>query len=759
MYKISIRLVFILLTALPTLAAHSQNSNPHTPLATQAVALQEKRCMVCHGCYDAPCQLKLEANVGLQRGASKALVYDGTRLVAAEMTRLFDDGLNEEQWRKKDFYPVLDKKNPEQGVMYQMLDLKKKHPLPTSGKLSKNFDFSLNRDQQCPKQDEFETFSAKYPLWGMPYGLPGLTNDEHQLMTSWLKIGAPEPEPAPISSAVAAQLDKWEAFLNGTTNKEKLMSRYLYEHLFLAGLYLGDEDNPVWFRMVRSHNPPKRNIGLIATRRPFDDPRTNEFYYRLQRMPTAILDKRHMPYRFDQARMDWYQSLFLDPEYDLTILPDYSAAMVENPFLRFQALPVASRYRFLLEEAQFSIMNFIKGPVCRGQIALNVIDDHFWVMFANPNSGEPEQNAEFLAKEAGNLRLPTVSTGTPVDLFSWRSYAKAEQQYAKAKARYLQSTLDEAGRNLNIEDIWDGEGNNDNASLTVFRHFDTASVVKGMVGDVPKTAWVITYPLLERIHYLLVAGFDVYGGASHQLESRLYMDFLRMEGEYNFLMFLPAKTRLELRDFWYRDARASVKEHYFANSNVFQRDTDVVYNTDEPKRELLLNLREHIHGAKAKPYDYHETASAKMVAAFEALEANIGRHNSYIPQVNFVNVIGEHRDEAYTIIRNNAYLNVAQPFQEEKRRLPNDDSLTVVRGFIGAYPNSFIQVNEQDLPNFVKHVASIKNREDANRIASLYAVPRNAPWFWRLSDKFHAMHKEKDGIAAGIFDYNRYQSY
>ena len=98
---------------------------------------------------------------------------------------------------------------------------------------------------------------------------------------------------------------------------------------------------------------------------------------------------------------------------------------------------------------------------------------------------------------------------------------------------------------LDNNSIWDGNGNNDNAALTIFRHFDTASVVKGFVGDIPKTAWVITYPLLERIHYLLVAGFDVYGSASHQLTSRLYMDFLRMDGEFNFLMYMPPKTRAQ----------------------------------------------------------------------------------------------------------------------------------------------------------------------------------------------------------------------
>ena len=39
----------------------------------------ENRCVVCHGCYDAPCQLKLGSWEGVARGTSKAMVYDGTR--------------------------------------------------------------------------------------------------------------------------------------------------------------------------------------------------------------------------------------------------------------------------------------------------------------------------------------------------------------------------------------------------------------------------------------------------------------------------------------------------------------------------------------------------------------------------------------------------------------------------------------------------------------------------------------------------------
>ena len=714
--------------------------------------------MVCHGCYDAPCQLKLEASVGLKRGASKAKVYDGTRLVASEMTRLFDDGFTEQQWRDKGFYPVLDKRQPEKGVMYRMLELKQTNPLPSIGRVADSFDFSLNRDQQCPRPDQFDAYARDYPLWGMPYGLPGLNPEEHQVMVDWLEQGAPTPQVAPLSKSLSAQLKKWEAFLNGDSNKEKLMSRYIYEHLFLAGLHLDDSGEPVWFRMVRSYTKPGRNIGLISTRRPFDDPRTKEFYYRLQRMPISILDKRHMPYRFDQARMEWYRELFLTAQYEVAELPDFSAEMAGNPFKRFQSIPVKSRYRFMLEEAQFSIMNFIKGPVCRGQIALSVIEDHFWVMFVNPQTSDPDFDATFLAREADNLRLPMVSTGTPIDLLSWRHYAKAEQKYAVAKSKAMTEGLNREDRNLDVDDLWNGDGSNSNATLTVFRHFDTASVVKGLVGDTPKTAWVINYSLLERIHYLLVAGFDVYGGASHQLESRLYMDFLRMEGEYNFLMFLPPEERLKLRDHWYREARASAKEHYFGTSSAFQRDTDVEFLTDDPKTEFLQRMRKNIYGAEAEPYDYRVTASAEMVAAFEAMESNMGVHNSLMPQVTFLNVVGEKRDEAYTIIRNSAYLNVTQPFTEQERRVPEEDTLTVARGFIGAYPNNFFQVNERELTKLAEAIASMKGPRDQERILSFYGVERNAPWFWRLSDKFQQQYREKDGISAGIFDYNRYHN-
>ena len=61
----------------------------------------ESRCVVCHGCYDAPCQLKLTSPEGIHRGANKKKVYNATRLTADEPTRLFVDAMTTQEWRRK----------------------------------------------------------------------------------------------------------------------------------------------------------------------------------------------------------------------------------------------------------------------------------------------------------------------------------------------------------------------------------------------------------------------------------------------------------------------------------------------------------------------------------------------------------------------------------------------------------------------------------------------------------------------------------
>jgi len=728
--------------------------------ARRAQEILTQRCVVCHACYDAPCQLKLEAHEGLTRGASKTLVYDSTRLLAGELTRLFDDAHSPEQWRGKGFFPVLEGETPGPGILQQMLELKQRNPLPATGALPRGFDFNLHRDQQCPKPEEFERFAKEYPLWGMPYGTPGLQPEEQAILTKWLEAGAPEVATQPLPAAVLSEVAAWEAFLNAPDNKSRLMARYIYEHLFLATLHLEGRDNPHWFRLVRSSTAPGKPIEVIATRRPFDDPGLATFYYRLQRMPLLVATKSHQPYRFDRARREWYRDLFLAADYQVDTLPGYAADTAGNPFVSFASIPVRSRYRFLLEDAEFTIMNFIKGSVCRGQIALNVIDDRFWVMFMDPDALDPELDGPFLERQSHNLRLPAATTGSVIDLLEWRRYSRAHQRYMRAKDEHLQQQFDQQGRKPALELIWDGDGHNPNAALTIFRHVDTATVVKGFVGDTPKTAWVITYSLLERIHYLLVANFDVFGAVSHQLESRLYMDFLRMEGELNLLMFLPPEQRQSIWEHWYRDAPSAAREHQFTRSNSIQlMDTSLSYQSDDPKGEFLGRMREHIHGASAAEFDYRRSASPAMAAAFDRLVAARGEHNRFLPAVSFIHVIGSERDEAYTLLHDAGYSNIAQLFREEERRLPDEDAVTVMAGVIGSHPNQFFQIHEKQAALFVDDTLALRTEEDMALLRHRYGVRRNSPWFWAVSDRLHALQHKQDPLAAGTLDYNRYHGY
>ncbi|MFA0698112.1 fatty acid cis/trans isomerase, partial [Vibrio sp. 10N.222.49.C9] len=102
-------------------------------------------------------------------------------------------------------------------------------------------------------------------------------------------------------------------------------------------------------------------------------------YYRLIRERETIVDKTHMPFALNAERMEKWLKWFDKEDYTITKLPSYQLKVASNPILAFADIPVDSRYQFLLDEAQNTIMAFIKGPVCRGQLALNVINDHFWV--------------------------------------------------------------------------------------------------------------------------------------------------------------------------------------------------------------------------------------------------------------------------------------------------------------------------------------------------------------------------------------------
>ncbi len=724
----------------------------------------QRRCVVCHSCYDAPCQLKLSAWEGVARGASKQTVYDGARLLQASPTRLFVDAQTPSEWRTRGFHPVLNERsqtpaaNRSASVLFRMLDLKNRHPLPDVSVLPGTFDFSLNRKQQCASIGEFDRFERDYPQWGMPFGLPGLSDTERATLVNWLELGAPFEGPAPLAASVEHEVNTWEEFLNGDSLKERLTSRYLYEHLFLAHLHFDSDPGNHYFQLVRSSTPPGQPIRELATRRPYDDPGVSRVYYRLWPTRETLVAKTHMPYSLGPARMALWRKLFLTPDYSVVKLPSYAIDVAANPFIAFQALPVNARYRFMLDEAEFSIMNFIKGSVCRGQIALSAIDDRFWIFFVNPDTTGSAAGVEFLARQSTNLSLPSGEGSNARILTVWLEYSRRQDEYLRAKSEYLEHQLNTPSK-VTLDVVWNGDGSNPNAGLTVFRHFNSASVVKGLVGAPPKTAWLIGYPLLERIHYLLVAGFDVYGNAGHQLNSRLFMDFLRMEGEFNFLALLPSDRRDAVRDYWYRGADQSVKDYLYGTKAWFNQDSGIDYKTDDPQRELYSLLRKRLAPVLNGSFDLSTVTDSTLRDELQALASLRGRSLSLMPEASFLRLDDPDGTSRYfTLLRNTGRSNVTHLADEKKALRPDENTLTVVPGFIGAYPNALYVMPPTGLSDFTAAVRGLSSESDYRALVDRFGIRRTNAAFWTYSDAVQDAYIRLTPGEAALFDYNHFEN-
>jgi len=739
---------------------------PNHPLAStfrdEVFPIIEKRCVVCHGCYDAPCQLKLSSAEGIDRGYSPVNVYNGSRLLAADPSRLFIDAKSTEQWRKKGFSAVLNERdqtllgNLQGSLLYQLLLQKNEHPLPQAGRLPEQFDYRLNRNDQCVSQDTLQDYKQDNPLFGMPYGLPALTSDEFKTIQTWIGRGAPMSQPEVLPVPIQNLVNSWESRFNQSGMKAQLINRYLYEHLFLAHLYFADVgieagQQPLFFRLVRSTTPPGEKIDEIATRRPYEDPKS-KVYYRLQLQTGTILSKTHMPYALSVARADRWDQLFYKNSFKVKHLPNYKES---NPFIVFQAIPEKVRYQFLLDEAYFTISGFIKGPVCRGSVALNVINDHFWVFFIKPGFTQSEIGRDFIREQARNLSLPSEKSSQTFSVRDWLRYAKRNTRYVKAKSEFVSQHMDYQ-KGLNLDEIWSG---NENSALTVFRHFDSATVIKGSVGKQPKTAWLIDYPVLERIHYLLVAGFDVFGNVGHQVTTRLYMDFLRIESEMNFISFLPNEERKSEMASWYLDATDELSTYLNDHNLLYSRPTGIQYQSDFKKSELLSILKRHVY---SEALQRKNSEQYKIPLIDNKLKQLNNLNNPVVrelPEITYIMIESKkHGDRVYSLLRHNAHKNVASLLNESEQRLPLLDSAGVYKGVLGSYPSLIFNVAERDKLDFVNTFIRADNHDKFTALIARYGIRRSNPQFWAVSDKLHQLFYQSSPIDYGLLDYNRLEN-
>lgn len=731
----------------------------------QIQPILDKRCVVCHSCYNAPCQLKLSSFEGFARGGSKIDIY-GNRLKESAPTRLFIDASRTQDWREKGFHSVLNRNiNENESIAMHVMNQKKRNPL------SKGVYESEESDLNCSKNEkELSQYIEDNPHKGMPFGFPELKTDEYNLLMAWLSnsFGSVSPKRDTPHKAV----EKWEAFFNNPSIKHQVTARYIYEHLFIGHLYF--ENNPKeFYELVRSSTPPAQPIKIIPTRLPYDDP-GKKVYYRFQKVQSTIVDKTHMVVKLNEAKLIRYKELFIQRKWNETpYIPSYEPKISSNPFKTFKQIPADSRYKFLLDDAYFMISNFIKGPVCKGQIALNVINDHFWVFFLDPNYDLSVQNNEYLIESINTLSIPNEKGSNPTffgELFG-KDFNDESKEYYKNRGREYAKKYP---KGIRLEHIWKDKANGSSV-LTIYRHFDSASLHKGALGNIPKTLWVIDYPLLERIYYSLVAGFDIFGNIPHQVMVRQYMNRLRIEGESNFLDFLPNSVRKETFDEWYQGWISKYLIPYHDSSIK----TGINYNTQEYKKEFVLKVL----NATNTPLDklnysdnFNNTdnqglnrelptniqTKEEIEYSFNLLSQNsaatiIKKINHYQANVAYIRIKMEDEvDLVYSMIVNRWHDNVAFMFNESSRLNPSKDDIDFVEGFIGSYPNFFFVVNQKELNDFFDLLKNYQENDTYEKKLNRYGINRSNKDFWEIYDWFQQEYTKRKPIESGLFDLNRY---
>lgn len=734
----------------------------------------DRRCTVCHSCYNSPCQLKLDSFEGSDRGASKRAVYNASRLTTMEPTRLFYDARTTEEWRKKQFFSVTDSSvgnGLNDSIMIQLLSHKMKNPTSRGEYHAEADDLTCSENQ-----NELAGYLEKHPNNGMPFGFPPLKQDEFDIIAGWLVQGARGPSPDQQAHLLtpgpedAHAIQRWESFLNQADAKHAMTARYLYEHLFLAHINFATGSNE-FFELVRSRTAPGQPVEVIPTVRPYDDPQMERFFYRFRKIHSTIVHKTHMVFDLDDAQYQRINELFIRPEWlQQPHTMGYEPVMSANPFTAFEQIPPRARYQFLLDNAHYIVMTFIHGPVCKGQIALNVIDDHFWVMFIDPDHDLSVAYPGFLRLHADKLRMP-IEKGSDQHIFSALTdeHRKAVVEFYRARQDYYAAHY-YAG--MDYDFIWKGNRAADAPLLTVYRHFNSASVHRGILGNLPKTMWVIDYPLLERIYYALVAGFDVYGTAGHQLAIRLYMDALRVEGESNFLDFLPPKKRKGIMKSWYKGIELK-KVNYYPSL----LPAGISFASDDPKREFIEQLvNRHllpVTGIAFDPVNYLPagTAYPQLPQKYETREDYLRAFTALSrPGTPFFSLINEtDANLAYVRIRlknggniagsivvNRWHDNVAFMLGEDGRLDPSRDSADFIPGLIGSYPNYFVDVREEELPDFFDLLANFTgNARDRERVAK-YGINRADQRLWETYDWFQKRFMEDNPVRGGLFDLNRY---
>jgi hypothetical protein len=240
----------------------------------------------------------------------------------------------------------------------------------------------------------------------------------------------------------------------------------------------------------------------------------------------------------------------------------------------------------------------------------------------------------------------------------------------------------------------------------------------------------------------------------------MFMDFLRLEGESNFLTLLPKDFRHIEHSSWYQNQSVQLSDFLQRNIAPFEQPTSVIYKTDDPKRELLHMLKDRLAPVLDNRFDIVETGFGKKnEALLNQVSLIRGEGLRHVPQLVMIMIEGKNGEEQlFTMIHNNAHSNISSLFDEESNRDYANDDLTLVRGVLGSYPEAYLSLTENEIPNLVKTLQNLNTEEDYVALLDKFAVRRSSPEFWPFSDRVHRWYQKDQPIEFGLLDYNRFEN-
>jgi hypothetical protein len=210
---------------------------------------------------------------------------------------------------------------------------------------------------------------------------------------------------------------------------------------------------------------------------------------------------------------------------------------------------------------------------------------------------------------------------------------------------------------------------------------------------------------------------------------------------------------------WYRNAPDAVFEHLHASQRLYFQNTGILYKTQDPWREFTRLWKQHLEPVLDQRYELTEAEFPGAFPLLQQLASLKGKAVSYLPETAFITINDVYQQpHHFTLLRNSAHSNVSELFKEEDRRLLDEDTLTLVPGFLGAYPNAFYRLNIHQLPQFIATVKKLDSTAAYTDLTMRFAVRRTNPQFWAHSDTLHTAYRQGFPVEAGLFDLNRFEN-